>query len=572
MADANTMAADVAAAPAEPTRLQQIRDNFNKLSQRQKMAGAAALALAIAMVVGVLLWTKEPDYSVLFSNFDDKDGGAIVAALQQQNVPYRFSPNGSAIMVPSSRVHELRLRMAAQGIPKGGNVGFELMENQKFGMSQFHEQVTYQRALEGELARTIQAIASVDAARVHLAMPKQTAFLRDEQKPTASIFVTLRPGRVLDKEQVAGIVHLVSSSVPRLSNDQVSIVDQNGNLLTSKPDPLRIAGMDPNQLKYVQEVEAAYIRRIETILAPIMGPGNYKVQATADIDFNQTEQTAETYRPNPSPEQAIRSQQTTESSVREGGPQGVPGALTNQPPVPATAPITNPPVGANAAPLQTANVNRSATINYELDRTIQHVRQSVGQVRRLSVAVVVNHRQETDAKGQTRSVPLSDAELARITQLVREAMGFNQARGDSLNVATSAFAADDGAQTEQPLWKDPEMIELAKEALKYLLVLVALMMVYFGVIRPLIKSVLPPPPPPPSEQDEAEKAEPGEAGEEEEEEEGAEVTLSEEAQAQAAADDFETRLARARELARANPRLVANLVKEWIGANEEGRK
>ncbi|HNQ75574.1 MAG TPA: flagellar basal-body MS-ring/collar protein FliF, partial [Pseudothauera hydrothermalis] len=350
MATADT----AAAAPAPRSRLQQIIENIRALDQKQKLAGAAALALAIALVVGVLLWQREPAYAVLFSNFDERDGGAIVTALQQQNVPYRLSPTGNAILVPAEQVHDVRLRLAAAGLPKGGLVGFEVMETQKLGISQFHEQVNYQRALEGELSRTIQSIASVASARVHLAIPKQTAFLRDNQKPTASVMINLRPGRVLDETQIAGIVHLVASSVPRMAQSDVSIIDQTGTLLTRKPNALDRPGLEPKQLDYVAEVEAAYIRRIENILLPILGKGNFSAQVTADIDFNQVEQTAETYKPNPSPDQAIRSQQINESRNADAGPQGVPGALTNQPPVPATAPITTPPVGndgANAATL-----------------------------------------------------------------------------------------------------------------------------------------------------------------------------------------------------------------------------
>ena len=371
--------ADVVAAAQPATPAAQMLQRINQLSQRQKLAAAAAIAIAVALLVGVWLWSRAPEYAVLFSNLEERDGGAIVTALQQQNIPYRFGPGGSAIMVPADKVHDVRLKLAAQGLPKGGMVGFELMENQRLGVSQFAEQVNYQRALEGELARTIQSIASVVSARVHLAIPRQTGFLRDEQKPTASVMVTLYPGRHMDPAQVAGIVHLVASSVPKLGNEQVSVVDQNGNLLTNRVDPLRHAGLDPTQLSYVREMEASYIRRIEAILTPIVGEGNFKAQVTADIDFNQVEETAETFKPNPSPNQAIRSQQTSEQVTREAGPQGVPGALTNQPPVPATAPITNPD-GTPAAgqPGTPINSNNAATINYELDRTILVVSRMIG--------------------------------------------------------------------------------------------------------------------------------------------------------------------------------------------------
>lgn len=560
-------AENVATAPtgALNARLQQAVQNINALTTRQKVAGAAALALAIAMVVGVLLWNRQPEYGVLFSNLDERDGGQVIATLQQQNVPYRMSPNGLSILVPQEQVHELRLRLAAAGLPKGGLVGFELMDTQKLGVSQFNEQVNYQRALEGELSRTIQSIASVAAARVHLAMPKQTAFLRDDQKPTASVMVTLRPGRVLDANQVAGIVHLVSSSVPRMVESGVNIIDQNGELLTTKNDPLRQSGLDATQLEYVKEVESGFIRRIENILQPMVGKDNFRAQVAADVDFNQVEQTAETFKPNPSPDQAIRSQQTTEETNRQPGPQGVPGALTNQPPVPATAPITTPPVPPNqGTTAQIGITNRTAVLNYEVDRTIQHVKQSLGQLKRLSVAVVVNYKTETLPNGQTQTVPLTDEEVARINNLVREAVGYNPARGDTINVATSPFSGL-GAEPALPIWKDPEMVELGKEGLKYLLVLLVILFAYFAIIRPLMKSVFPPPPKP----EEAEAAEAGEAGAEgEESEEGARVSLS----AAAQANTYEAKLARARALAKEDPKIVANLIREWMGINEEGRK
>lgn len=555
-------AEDIAIEPtsAMNARLQQILQNINALSQQQKLAAATAIAIAIALVIGVLLWNRAPDYAVLFSNLDERDGGQIINALQQQNVPYRMSPAGNAILVPQAQVHDVRLRLAAEGLPKGGLVGFELMDTQKLGVSQFNEQVNYQRALEGELSRTVQSIASVMSARVHLAMPKQTAFLRDDQKPTASVMVQLRPGRVLDATQVAGIVHLVSSSVPRMPESGVSIVNQNGELLTQS-DPLRRAGLDPTQLEYVREVEASFIRRIETILEPVVGKGNFRAQVTADVDFNHVEQTAETYKPNPSPEQAIRSQQTTEQMTRDPGPQGVPGALTNQPPAPATAPITIPPVppGQGTNDQAFANSNRSALLNYELDRTIQHTKQALGQIKRLSVAVVVNHRSTTPPEGDTQVAAPTDEEINRITNLVREAMGYNPARGDTLNVASSPFAITTTTEPELPVWKDPEMLELGKEALKYLAILTAFLFIYFGIIRPLVRTVAP---------KAAEEEKDAEEEDEKEDEEGVEVTIS----GVSEIESYEARLERAREMARNDPKMVADLIKEWMGINEEARK
>jgi flagellar M-ring protein FliF len=306
----------------------------------------------------------------------------------------------------------------------------------------------------------------------------------------------------------------------------------------------------------------------------MVGVGNFRAQVAADIDFNQTEQTSETYRPNPAPEQAIRSQQTQENFNNLQGPYGIPGALTNQPPAPAVAPINLPAGVAAEQGAGGANGARSATINYELDRTIQHVRQATGQIRRLSVAVVVNHRNETLPSGQVERVPLTDEEVVRIRDLVREAVGINQDRGDSLSVAASAFAP--GAAPEQlPFWKQPEMIELAIEALKYIFMLLALLAIIFGIVRPLLRAAFPPPPPPVEATDENddEEVEYDENGNPiprtaREGEEDAMVTLSD----APPEDSYEAQLARVKELARTNPKIVANLVKEWMGVNEDPRR
>ena len=352
MAAGNAVLDPNTASPAV-TPLALAQQRLAAMPMQKKMGLAGGLAMAIALLVGLTLWSNSPNYEVLFSNINDKDGGAIVAMLQQQNVPYKFSEGGHAILVPSQFVHDARLKLAAQGLPRGGSIGFELMEKQKMGQSQFSEQVTYQRALEGELAQTIGTLAAVDSARVHLAIPKQSAFLRDDQKPSASVVLGLLGGRTLSPEQVGGIVHLVASSVPQLATENVSVLDQNGNLLSGNRDMKDGAALNPTQLKYVNEIEASTIRRIEAMLEPLMGRGNYRVQTAADIDFSQTEQTAETYKPNPTPDAAIRSQQMSESVSNQPAAGGVPGALTNQPPTPATAPITTPPApGTPAVPTE----------------------------------------------------------------------------------------------------------------------------------------------------------------------------------------------------------------------------
>ena len=253
----------------------------------KKVLAAIGAAAVLAVMAGIWMWSQKTEYKVLFSNFTDKDGGAIVASLQQLNVPYKYADGGGAILVPAEQVHDVRLKLAAQGLPKGGGVGFELMENQKLGVSQFHEQVNFQRALEGEMARSIQSIAAVQTARVHLAMPKNTVFVREQQKPTASVLLNLHPGRTLDAQQVSAIVHLMASSVPDLPARNVTVVDQDGNLLSNNDKPANANTLDATQLKYVQELQQGIARRIESIITPIVGANNVRAEATADVEIGR---------------------------------------------------------------------------------------------------------------------------------------------------------------------------------------------------------------------------------------------------------------------------------------------
>ncbi|QFZ87221.1 flagellar basal body M-ring protein FliF [Variovorax paradoxus] len=469
--------------------------------------GAAVL---VTVVAAFALWSRGPDYKVLYTNVSDRDGGAIIASLQQMNVPYKFAEGGGAILIAGDKVAETRLKLAAQGLPKAGGVGFELMDNQKFGTSQFAEQVNYQRGLEGELARSIESIGTIEAARVHLALPKPSLFVRDQKKPSASVVLTLMRGRSIDEGQVSAIVHMVSSSVPDLDAKNVTVVDQRGNLLSSARGTSQ--GLDVSQLKYAQEIEQGYVRRIEAILQPLVGASNVRAQVAADIDFSVVEHTDEKYKPNQDPSQAaIRSQQSSESAQQNGAPPGgVPGALSNQPPVNPTAPITAPrppnapnaPGAANTPPAAApatgpSNTRKDVTTNYELDRTIRHVQQAAGGVKRLSVAVVVNHRDTVDAAGKAGSHALTPAELEQIRNLAKEAMGFSTERGDSLNVVNSAFArdAEAGPAPELPFWRDRDNLALGKALGPYLLIGLLALFAWLAVVRPLMRRHLAPPPP-----------------------------------------------------------------------------
>jgi flagellar M-ring protein FliF len=560
-----------AALPKMPPWLEQLRAN----PRLPLMIGASA---AVAAIAALWLWSRAPDYGVLYSNLSDRDGGAIIASLQQMNIPYKFAEGGGALLVAANKVPEARLRLASQGLPKGGTVGFELMDAQKFGTSQFAEQVNYQRALEGELARSINSISAVESARVHLALPKPSLFVRDQKKPSASVVLSLHRGRSIDEGQVSAIVHLISSSVPELSAKSITVVDQAGNLLSAANAGTR--GLDVSQLKYTQEIEQGYIRRIEAILQPILGAGNVHAQVAADIDFSVVENTDEKYRPNQEPgSAAIRSQQSSESGQSGGAASGVPGALTNQPPPDPVAPITTPapaaragtPPGA-AAPGQlkmsaelgsagtaprsagaTGNSRKDVTTNYEVDRSIRHTQQGAGGIKRLSVAVVVNYRGSTAAAGKRAA--LTAAELEQIRNLARQAMGFSADRGDSLNVVNSLFASD--AETPKlPVWRQPENIEIAKSSGKYLLLGLLALYLWLAVARPLLRKHLQPPAPA------------GVAGAD-----GAGAEAAEQVPPARTQEEREQRhqanIQYAQELAAKEPAMVAMLIKHWTEKHVE---
>ncbi len=446
-----------------------------------KLMLLAGVAAVVAVMVVFWLWSQQPDYRILFSNYSDKDGGSIVAALEKMNVPYKFSESGSAILVPADQVHTARLKLASEGLPKGGNIGFELLENQKFGVSQFVEQVNFQRALEGELERSIQAIAAVQVARIHLAIPKPSVFVRDQQNPTASVLLNLHPGRTLDPQQVAAVVHLVASSVPNLPAANVTVVDQNGNLLSDTSKKQGANGLDQTQIKYVEDMQASIARRVESIITPLVGAKNVRAEASAEIDFSTTEQAAETYKPNFKPEEsAVRSMQSNESSNGSGADaSGVPGALSNQPPPNSTAPIdTTADAGAAASAGGVEQTNkRESTTNYEVDKTVKVVRGSSGAVKRLSAAVVVNYQSAED-KGKTVTKALTPEQIEQMTALVRETIGFNRERGDSVNLMNTPFQVTAVPTTDIPLWKQPEAVEYGKDGLRFLVGVVVLFLVY----------------------------------------------------------------------------------------------
>jgi flagellar M-ring protein FliF len=553
----------MAAAPAIPVN-PTLSQRLAGLDQAQRLRIGLGLVLFIAIGIIGLVMGRQAEWRVLYANLADKDGGAIVAQLTTMNIPYKHADGGGAILVPADKVYDTRLRLASQGLPKGAVAGFEMMDANRFGMTQFQERLAFQRGLEGELTRSIQALSSVQSARVHLALPNQNGFFREQQKPSASVLVSLNAGRTLDQAQLAGIIHLVSSSVPEMNATAVSVLDDSGKLLSTPPEGGVGGAGDAQQLQYVQQLEQLYSRRILDILEPVVGRQNVKAQVTAELDFSRTESTSESHKPNQSPDSTvIRSQQVSESSngAAGGPPSGVPGATSNQPPGPSSAPINGTAQALTAAGAAAAGANggsrRESIINYEVDKTVRVVRGGTGIVKRISAAVVVNHQTTTDAKGKTTMTPLTDQQIQNMTALVRETIGFNKERGDSVNLMNAPFTTEKLLAVELPWWKQPELQDLARSFAWPVGTLLFGVLVLLGLVRPAVKALA--------------TSHPGRLTSarrldavESEENERPQLVAPARSNEPAVPTPGELALDDARKLTRDNPAAVANIVKTWI--------
>lgn len=518
---------------------------FSGLSLLRQLGLMIGLAASVALGVSVVQWSSDPSYRMLYSNLSEQDSGDIANSLQQAAIPYKVDTQTGAILVAGDSVHEARLKLASEGLPRGGGVGFEMLDkDQGFGVSQFMEGARYQRALEGELARTIGSLNNVRSARVHLAIPKQTAFARDRKKPKASVTIDLFAGRVLQEGQITAISHMVAASIPSLEANDVTVIDQKGRLLTSSGSSadMRVSSTQFNHRKRLEEY---YMKRIEGILSPIVGEGGVRAQVSADIDFTVTEQTQESFNPDLP---AIRSEQTLEER-RTGGQtlSGVPGSLSNQPP-------ENPSVAAGGGDsrLPVSSTIR-ATRNYELDRTISHIRTGGGDVKRLSVAVLLDDKQSTNEDGEAVRTPLTEDEIVRITSLVKEAIGFNSQRGDSVNVINSAFTVPPEMEPlpEPSLLESPGTMDTAKQVLGGMVVLFLL----FGVLRPVLKEL--------AAKGEVMPAQGRMTGPVTEGMQNDQLTLSGGTSAPSP-QNYDTNLNTARTLATQDPKRVAQVVNNWM--------
>ena len=543
------MAEMVATAPPAPKGL---LDSIPGLRQAALLAGVAA---AVAAAIWLVLWSQGQNYSVLYGHLSERESGQVMDALTAAGIEYKLNPSG-AVLVPDTKVQEARIKLATQGLPQGDAVGMETYQkDSSFGASSNAETARYQSALETEIARTIIKVQGVQTARVHLAMPKSSVFLRDSHKATASVMLQLYPGRRLEPGQVAAIVHLVASSVPELAPTDVTLVDQDGTLLNS-PDENSPTAVSTREFDYTRKLEETYRKRIVELLEPIVGMGRVRATVTADLDFTVAEEATENYDPNKT---AVRNEQTANDMHKAGdATEGIPGALSNQPPgtsgAPAIPGAAGTPQSSAAASAPTSTSNR-ATRNFEIDHKIRHVIEPTGTLKRLSVGVVLDDWQKVDAKGKVTTASMTENDLKRFTQLVRESIGIKEDRGDQLNLLNQAFKGEPAIAPLEavPLWQQPWVLQLAKQGAGGLLALI----VAFVVLRPLMKSLTKP----------------------------ATVGTQAEAAALAAEDklslsaaamedspiklapSFEQQVAAARSLVIQDPKRAAQVVREWVATD-----
>ncbi|MCH8135500.1 MAG: flagellar M-ring protein FliF [Proteobacteria bacterium] len=457
---------------------------FFKIPAVRQIMLLIGVAGSVAAGVAIVLWSQAPEYSRLYSDLDGADAAQVVEALRAAEIDFKLNADTGSVMVAKSRLHDARLELASQGLPQGTAVGMEsLKEQSSFGQSQFHETAMYQHALEAELARTISYIAAVRDARVHLALPRQSAFMRDRKAASASVMLNLYRGRELESDQVASIVHLVASSVPNLLASNITLIDQQGRLLSSGERAENDAAT-MNQFKFAERLEQNYKRRIEDLLSPLLGPGRVRAEVVVDMDFTVTEETRESYDPG----RSVLISESVSSNQRKGSgaaAQGIPGALSNQPPETGGAGSAD----ATGADASTAVIDSSSssTRNFEVDRTVSHTRPQSGTIRRLSIAVLVDDTPPSVAEDATPQ-SLTDADIERFTALIKEAVGFNETRGDTIVVINAPFQPiPEVAPAEPPkIWEQPIFVNSLKQILGVVLVLA----LAFGLVRPMLRSLL----------------------------------------------------------------------------------
>lgn len=520
------------------------------LRQLMLLVGVAA---AVAAGISLFMWSHKPAMAPLYGSLSAQDAAQVADALGAAGIVHEVDSASGAVRVPAEQLHAARLQLAGQGLPKGSSMGFEMIQQEQgFGTSQFIESARYQHALEIELARTVSSLQPVKGARVHLALPKASAFARGSGNASASVLVELHAGRSLDDSQTASIVHLVASSVPGLDPAAVTLIDQYGRLMSRSGTDGALAA-SASRFEQARRLEADYVRRIEQLLTPVTGPGRVSAQVAVDLDFTESEEASETYKPDAA---AIRSEQVAEDNGNRAAAvaQGVPGAASNQPPNPA---VTTP-LNAAVQPAEASGAqSRRSTRNYELDKTLSHTRRPGGSIRRLSVAVLVDHLPRSDGKDGTTMAALSPEELQKVQALVREAVGYSESRGDTLSVQNVPFLVPQMAEPEaMPLWQRADLRDYARQGLGAVLVLVLAL----SVLRPLVKSALQPLPRPALSAAPLLAADAAPALAQDRVSFGAATSAR-------AALPYDEKLAQARGAVTQDPKRVAQVMKTWIGEN-----
>ncbi len=550
----------------QATAISPLLQTWKAMNWGRRVGLMALLAMIVATSIAVLLWAGTPEYKPLFIDLNDTQAGEILEALDRMQANYKIDRRRGSILVPVEEVHELRLRLAAQGLPHKDESGYEILEKDPgFGTSRAMEKARFQHALEGEIARSIMTLQGVKAARVHLALPKQSVFVRQRKPPGASVLLQLIPGHNVDRQQVRAIMHLVSSSVPRLEPERVTVVDQYGHLLSSHQQEKDELSLTDKQFEYKKRVEDHLAGRIETLLIPMVGRDAIKAQVSADIDFNRVERTEELYNPDLP---ALRSEQQEERTGKSGMAQGVPGALTNQPPAAGTSPEVVNQAGANEAG-NSIETQKKLVRNYELDHTINHIRQASGEIRRLTIAVAVDNIRVPQQDGTVISRPYTQEELNSMTALVRQAVGFDASRGDQVTLTNVAFHGDEEIlMPPVPVWQQPWVWSLGKQLAALLIVLILI----FAVLRPLMRSLSPPP-----KQESAadEVREQGEDAQIKSNERGSGEPLSLEQESEElllleGPQGYEKRLGFVRRLIDEEPDRVVQVIKNWVEEDAAG--
>lgn len=544
---------------------QNMLNRFGNISRQplvRQLQLLLGLAASIALGMGLFQWAASPDFTALYGELSPSASAEVVAALDSRNIQYKLDSRTGMISVPGDRVRETRLQLAGEGLPAGQNSGYGILNKEGgMGVSSFMEKARFDRAMEQELTNSIASLDSVRAARVHLALPPQSAFVRKKNKPAASVLVSLYPGRELSDSQLAGIIHLVAFSVPGLEAEQVSVVDNKGKLLSAQNSNDQFA-VTKEHFRFTEKLEESYVNRITQILVPILGAGAVRAQVTADVDFTAVERTSERYEP----ETSVRSEQLVEESMADAGARGVPGTLSNTAPEDAQV-GAELQAGDGAEAAQAKRSSRRQMRNYELDKTISHVRETPGSLRKISVAVVIDYRESIDDQGNVQRVPLSDEEIAEVTALVKEAVGFDEARGDRVNVVNASFVTP---PEMEPL---PEAGILEQEWFwrsgKFVLAGIAIFLIIFMVLRPLLQASAAPPVTMPAlavpagMDPAAYAAEGGAMGDDR-------VTLGGQqgmAGLQPGAPVYQQQLSMARSMVEGEPERVANVVKGWVTAD-----